>query len=184
MIILLWLTKKFLPLLDFGNFVWCILKCVLGDWDVLVTFSHLCYYKISCHFSIGCFQANGSVYVGLIIIVYQVDLKRYCIQRHFFSPLSPFLSVGEFKTTRIPMSQIIFYLPQLCLGEFKTEFETVCKFRRTKKTRDERKKKPAYSSRQQVSSISTRFRTRWLVQALGMYAQSWLKKCLYIRLLR
>lgn len=41
------------------------------------------------------------------------------IYREIVLPLSPLLSVVEIKTSRIPMSQIISHLPQLCLGEFK-----------------------------------------------------------------
>lgn len=37
-----------------------------------------------------------------------------------FLPLTPSLSVDEFKTGRIPKSQINSLITQLCLGEFKT----------------------------------------------------------------
>lgn len=46
---------------------------------------------------------------------------KYCMQGIvLFSPLSPLLSVCEFKTWQIPLSQTIFPYYQLCMGEFKT----------------------------------------------------------------
>lgn len=120
----------------------------MRDWEVLVTFSQLCYNKISYHFPIvinkfgecfscclyhinlqnkwgnlkfiGCFQANGrAAYMLALSSLCSKYISDDTIYREIVSPLSPLLSVVELKTSRIPMTQIISHLPQLCLGEFK-----------------------------------------------------------------
>lgn len=60
----------------------------------------------------------------------------HCIQEKFcslfahilFSPLSPFLSVGEFKTRRIPVSQIISLCQHILFGRIHTCCEVIFQF--------------------------------------------------------
>lgn len=83
---------------------------------------------------------------------------------YFCSSIS--MSVGEFKTWRIPMSHSYFSLRQLCLASSRRS-GTVCKWRRAKITRGE------YNFVYSISSIHTSCSFCWCYLRKSVISDSW-----------